>query len=522
MAVNNKIQFVDYGLTQALQPIPPQPIVSPLTKFQTGRGPTTRDFAQICTIWVNASANAAYVLTSIVGNVANWSAIGGGSGSFTSIALPDTTAAFATGFISFGGVPFISDFGTNNNFIGKGAGNASLTGTGNVGVGPNAESALTTGTNNTGVGVNALLLATTGVSNVAIGGFAEDALTTGNANVGIGLNALGAVTTGSGNTGVGSAALFAVTTVSNLTAFGFSALSSNTTGTGNTAVGFNALTTLSTGNNSTAVGSSALASATVGTSNVAVGSGAMAIATTGSNCTAVGANTLTGQTTGTINTAIGSAALASVTTSSTNVALGSSAGTLLVTGAGDNLFLGHQAGAALLTGSSNVLIGFQTGSAYIGAESNNILVNSAGVAAESGVMRLGTTGVGAGLTGKTWVAGVRGVTTDVNDAVAVLIDSTGQMGTTSSSERYKDGIQDMSDYSSKLLDSRPVTFIYKSDKSRQRVPGLIAEEFAQLYPDMVVYDSEGRPDTIQYQELPAMLLNEIKKLNVRIAALESK
>ena len=90
MAVNNKIQFVDYGLTQALTPIPGAPIVSPRKKFQTGRNPTTSDFAQLGTIWVNSTANAAFILTSIVGNIANWSAVGGGAGVFTSIALPES------------------------------------------------------------------------------------------------------------------------------------------------------------------------------------------------------------------------------------------------------------------------------------------------------------------------------------------------------------------------------------------------------------------------------------------------
>jgi hypothetical protein len=576
MSVKKFIPEVDYGVTNALQTLPPQVVVSPRKPGLMGRAPTTADTNYaIGTEWVWTTTNELFFLTSIVSGLANWLQVvtNGGGGSLLFLALPDTTANFGVGYISFGGVPFISDYGTNNNFIGKGAGNATLdvgaavgntgvgataladltTGAANTAVGYSAGALITTGSNNTGVGQNALEMMVSGSSNTAIGHSALALATVSNLTA-VGSGALASNTTGTFNTAVGTNALADIATANSSTAFGYNALtlttvgdntavganalSADTTGarntavgssasagsvagSDNTAVGYHSLTTNISGNSNTAVGSSALAQG-AGSSNTAVGASALTVGLAGSNSTAVGANALAAQTTAASNTAIGSAALAAVTSSSTNIAVGVSAGALLATGAGDNMFIGHQAGNALLTGANNLIVGFQAGQAYTGAESSNILVANNGVAAESNVMRIGTTGGGAGQVAKCFVAGSRGITTDANDAVALLISSTGQLGTTSSSARYKDDIQDMGDFSSDIMKARPVTFYYKSDKSKEIVPGLIAEEVAKLYPDMVVYDDEGRPETIQYQDLPVMLLNELQKLQARVAALESK
>ena len=102
----------------------------------------------------------------------------------------------------------------------------------------------------------------------------------------------------------------------------------------------------------------------------------------------------------------------------------------------------------------------------------------------------------------------------MNDAVTVVIDSAGQLGTVSSSRRYKEDIQDMADGSSGLLQLRPVTFRYTKeyqDGSQPLQYGLIAEEVAEVYPDLVVRNEDGQVETVQYRKLITMLLNELQK-----------
>jgi len=126
---------------------------------------------------------------------------------------------------------------------------------------------------------------------------------------------------------------------------------------------------------------------------------------------------------------------------------------------------------------------------------------------------------------KPLIAGVRGVTTAVADATAVMIDSAGQLGTVSSSRRYKEDIADMADASRGLLRLRAVTFRYKRPYAHGAKPiqyGLIAEEVAAVFPDIVVYDDEGRPETVQYRKVNAMLLNEVQKQHQWIGDLEQQ
>ena len=121
----------------------------------------------------------------------------------------------------------------------------------------------------------------------------------------------------------------------------------------------------------------------------------------------------------------------------------------------------------------------------------------------------------------TFIAGVRGSTTGVADAIQVLIDSSGQLGTVSSSRRYKEDIQDMGRASAGLLDLRPVTFRYTQASTDGATPiqyGLIAEEVAAIYPDVVVYNDAGQPETVQYRKVNAMLLNEVQRQHRQIEA----
>jgi hypothetical protein len=107
----------------------------------------------------------------------------------------------------------------------------------------------------------------------------------------------------------------------------------------------------------------------------------------------------------------------------------------------------------------------------------------------------------------------------------VVIDSNGQLGTMSSSQRFKEDIRGMGDASSGLPRLRPVTFRYKQpyqDGSKPIDYGLIAEEVAQVYPDLAVKGPDGKMQTVQYQKLTPMLLNELQKQAAQIRLLEER
>lgn len=233
-----------------------------------------------------------------------------------------------------------------------------------------------------------------------------------------------------------------------------------------------------------------------------------------------GVNTFVGSQAGNFtNTAngdivVGQLAGAALTTGSRNVLMGLECGELLTTG-GDNTLLGYTAGLSITTGSSNIIIGSGSGGNYTSSESSNILIDNNGVVAESNIIRIGN------LQTKCFIAGIRGVTTDVNDAVPVLVDSAGQLGVTSSSRVYKDNIVSMRDDSLGLMSLRPVTFEYKSDVRKTKQYGFIAEEVAEVYPDLVVYNQEGKPETVKYHVMPAIIINELQRLNERINEIQS-
>ena len=112
-----------------------------------------------------------------------------------------------------------------------------------------------------------------------------------------------------------------------------------------------------------------------------------------------------------------------------------------------------------------------------------------------------------------FIAGIQGVTTGNNNAVPVLIDSNGQLGTVSSSRRYKEDIQDMADASSGLLRLRPVRFRYKkpfADGSQPVQYGLVAAGVPEVYPDLVARSANGQMETVKYQVLGSMLLTNYR------------
>lgn len=285
------------------------------------------------------------------------------------------------------------------------------------------------------------------------------------------------------------------------TAFGAAALTNLNIGgngaQGNTAIGYNALNNYSFSNVVNTTGG-----------NTALGALAGQAITTGSENTALGWSTLLTTTTAAYNVGVGSLALAGVTTGAANIGIGVSAGIT----AGVN---------ALSTGDFNIIIGFGAGNALAGAESSNIYIGSSGVAAEGNTIRIGTSGAGNQQQNACYIAGIRGIATGVADAVAVLIDSNGQLGTVNSSIRFKENVNDMGSYSDDIMRLRPVTFQYKNRSSERVHVGLIAEEVGDSMPDLVVFDKEGFTETVRYNDLVPMLLNELQKAVTRIDRLES-
>jgi hypothetical protein len=145
-----------------------------------------------------------------------------------------------------------------------------------------------------------------------------------------------------------------------------------------------------------------------------------------------------------------------------------------------------------------------------------VLINSSGTAAESHVLRIGAgTGTSTQQLNKAFISGIQGITVT---GTAVLVSSSDQLGIAVSSRKYKDNIEDMGDKSEALYKLRPTTFTYK--ESTETRYGLIAEEVAEVFPNLVVYDKSGDPQTVMYHELPALLLNEIQKLKKEIDELK--
>ena len=181
----------------------------------------------------------------------------------------------------------------------------------------------------------------------------------------------------------------------------------------------------------------------------------------------------------------------------------------------ENTALGYQALYGNTTGSYNIGIGYGGGSA-LAAGDLNIAIGHHGVAGESGTIPIGSS---PGQT-RTFVAGIRGVTTGNQDAVTVMIDSAGQLGTINSSIRFKQDVANIGDASSRLMELRPVTFHYRTQPDGPLQYGLIAEEVEQVMPELAVRDATGEVETVAYHELPAMLLNELQKQQATIQELQ--
>jgi hypothetical protein len=319
----------------------------------------------------------------------------------------------------------------------------------------------------------------------------------GNFNTAGGTGALSGVTSGTNNTAFGRSALAAASGGDENTAVGSRVLILSS-GTSNTGVGSRALSSNTTGDNNTAIGSLALRDNTTGVSNTATGANALLNNTGGFN-TASGVNALLNNTTGVGNTATGVSALSNNITGDDNTASGRSALLINFTGFG-NTAVGRSA-LFNSTGNKNIGIGYLAGTTLTSGN-NNIFIGNQGAGAESQTIRVGTAQTRTFIAGIN-VAGVSGAT--------VIVDGNGQLGVPFSSARYKQDITPMGNRSEKVLALRPVTFAYKDDALAITHYGLIAEEVATVYPDLVTRTASGEVQTVKYQELIPMLLNELQR-----------
>ena len=355
----------------------------------------------------------------------------------------------------------------------------------NTAEGQNALFSLTTGTSNTANGYEALKANTTGINNTAIGAQAL-VNNTGHDNTANGYQALFKNTTGNWNIAIGSDALHENTTRHGNTAIGFQALFNNTGASWNTANGFQALFNNTTGDLNTAIGGEALFSNTTGDRN-----------------TVLGFQALRGNTTGGFNTAVGEVALQQNTIGSSNSAFGKTALFKNTTGE-RNTAIGFESLKNNTTGSFNVALGAGAGSGVITADD---------------VICIGRAVAGANVAGTCFIGNVRGVTTQNANALPVLIDGAGQLGTASSSKRFKHDIKPMGKASEGILALEPVTFHYKSDSANIPQFGLIAEEVEKVDPDLVVRDGNGEIYTVRHDAVNAMLLNEFLKEHRKVQEL---
>jgi Chaperone of endosialidase len=142
------------------------------------------------------------------------------------------------------------------------------------------------------------------------------------------------------------------------------------------------------------------------------------------------------------------------------------------------------------------------------------------ISTASGVICIGSEG--ANVDDSCFISRIRGVTTVNNDAIPVLIDSAGQLGTASSSRRYETDIKPIDTASESILALKPVSFRYKVHKTRTPQFGLIAEDVAEVNPNLVIYDRDGKPYTVRYDAVNAMLLNEFLKEHRNVEQLEKQ
>ncbi len=473
--------------------------------------------------------------------------------------LSDTTGSANTAVGA--GTLLANGSGNNNTATGAGALLNNTIGAGNIANGAFALFNNSTGSGNIAIGYQAGLSLTTGNNNIDIGniGFATEsntirigdpaihagvfiagiiAMNPATPNQAVLVNpatgqlgsadiaSFGVVSTSPENTAVGDQALVSNTGAYN-TAIGFQSLFSNTSAENNTAVGAEALLT-NTGPNNTAVGTAALFSNQgnpnngTGAFNNAVGANSLFFNTTGSSNNAVGESALLSNITASANTAIGDVALANNDSSGlgqagANTAVG--AGALFSNVDGDsNNAVGFDALGSNTIGIRNNAVGFDALANNISGSNNIAIGDSAGqnVTTAGNVICIGANVAGANVSSSCYIGSIFGETS--SGGAAVFIAPDGKLGTVTSSRRFKDEIKPMEEASEALFALKPVTFRYKKeiDAAGTSQFGLVAEEVEKVNADLVVRDKEGKPYSVRYDQVNAMLLNEFLKAHQRM------
>ena len=311
------------------------------------------------------------------------------------------------------------------------------------------------------------------------------------------------------NTAEGQHALFSLTTGVANTAIGWFSLNSNTDGSFNTGVGAGTLL-FNIGDQSTGGG----------TQNTALGADALLFNTTGQLNTAVGVAALLNNSEGGFNTALGVSALSSNTDGSNNNAFGFDALASNTTGV-RNLAVGNEALFNNITGNDNIAIGFRALFGNTGLNGNIAVGSGAGtgIGDSSNVICIGAPGVPE--SNRCFIGNI--FNTTLTGGNAVFINSSGKLGLITSSQRFKEEVKPMKMASEDLFSLNPVTFRYKKEIDPQGIPqfGLMAEEVEKVNPDLVVFDREGKPYSVRYEAINAMLLNEFLKQHKKVGELEA-
>ena len=414
----------------------------------------------------------------------------------SNLSLPATASGGGAGVIALGGGPFAHSYGGYNTFIGLNAGNFAMSGGENTVTGVNALQGNGTGAFNTAIGNNALLFNSSGNNNIAMGFFALSN-NNGSGNIGIGRDGGGALTSGNNNIDIGNTGVAGESGTVRI----------GTDGT------HTAVFLPGTVNVAKILALPATSSASVGV--ITVGGNRFAH-NFGTNNTFIGTNAGNTTMSGGSNTGNGASALSAITSGNNNVALGDSA--LKNNQAGNNnTAVGFLAGRDI-TGSNNIVVG--SGATTIGGESNNIFIGSFGDkdgAPSSNTIRIGNTITQTAA----FIAGVYQKATGANQ-FAVYVDDYGKLGTIASSASVKRDIAAIGDTSSALFRLRPVSFLYRDDTVGIRQYGLIAEEVAEVMPELVGFSPAGEVQTVRYHFLAPLLLNEVQKQQRRIEELEAR
>ncbi len=293
----------------------------------------------------------------------------------------------------------------------------------------------------------------------------------------------------------------------NNTAEGTNALFSLTTGINNTAVGANALLKTTDGGYNAAFGSRALENNIHGAFNMAVGTQALFNNTADANM-AVGFRVLFNNTIGNNLTGIGTGALFKNTTGNNNTGIGSGALNQNTAGA-SNTAIGRQALLSNTLGSNNVAVGWRAGD---------------NVATASGVVCIGSGVAGANVPDTTYIRNINTTTVSGAGTDFVTVNlTTGLLGHVASKRRYKEDIKPMDNASEALYRLKPVTYRFKKEinPTPNLEYGLIAEDVANVDPNLAIRDGKGQIESVRYMAVNAMLLNEFLKEHRKVQGLEA-